>query len=106
MNLNKKTWVLVELRFNDKATFKAPRDTGIGDPKDYVIGKFRDMGQVASASGNRGLYHLDNLSDGKYLAKENSIRYRIRVDGTWYQLKYYLNDNGTVKEIEYRYIPK
>ncbi|QTE71475.1 chitobiase/beta-hexosaminidase C-terminal domain-containing protein [Clostridiales bacterium FE2011] len=106
MNLNKKTWVLVELRFNDKSTFKAPRDTGVGDPKDYVIGKFRDMGQVASASGNRGLYHLDNLSDGKYLAKENSIRYRIRVDGTWHQLKYYLNDNGTVKEIEYRYIPK
>jgi len=28
------------------------------------------------------------------------------VDGTWHQLKYYLNDNGTVKEIEYRYIPK
>ena len=106
MNLNKKTWVLVELRFNDKSTFKSPRDTGVGDPKDYVIGKFRDMGQVASASGNRGLYHLDNLSDGKYLAKENSIRYRIRVDGTWHQLKYYLNDNGTVKEIEYRYIPK
>jgi len=106
MNLNKKTWVLVELHFTDKSTFKAPRDTNVGDPKDYVIGKFRDMGQVASASGNRGLYHLDNLSDGKYLAKENSIRYRIRVDGTWHQLKYYLNDNGTVKEIEYRYIPK
>jgi len=106
MNLNKKTWVLVELHFTDKSTFKAPRDTNVGDPKDYVIGKFRDMGQVASASGNRGLYHLDNLSDGKYLAKDNSIRYRIRVDGTWHQLKYYLNGNGTVKEIEYRYIPK
>ena len=106
MNLNKKTWVLVELHFTDKSTFKAPRDTNVGDPKDYVIGKFRDMGQVASASGNRGLYHLDNLSDGKFLAKENSIRYRIRVDGTWRQLKYYLNENGTVKEIEYRYIPK
>lgn len=106
MNLNKKTWVLVELHFTDKSTFKAPRDTGVGDPKDYIIGKFRDMGQVASASGNRGLYHLDNLSDGKYLAKDNSIRYRIRVDGTWYQLKYYLNDSGTVREIEYRYIPK
>ena len=106
MNLNKKTWVLVELHFTDKSTFKAPRDTNVGDQKDYVIGKFRDMGQVASASGNRGLYHLDNLSDGKYLAKDNSIRYRIRVDGTWHQLKYYLNESGTVKEIEYRYIPK
>ncbi|MBR5960352.1 MAG: chitobiase/beta-hexosaminidase C-terminal domain-containing protein [Clostridia bacterium] len=106
MNLNKKTWVLVELHFTDKSTFKAPRDTGIGDPKDYVIGKFRDMGQVESASGNRGLYHLDNLSDGKFLAKDKSIRYRIRVDGTWRQLKYYLDENDKVKEIEYRYIPK
>ena len=53
MNLNKKTWVLVELHFTDKSTFKAPRDTNVGDQKDYVIGKFRDMGQVASASGNR-----------------------------------------------------
>lgn len=106
MNLNKKTWVLVELHFTDNAVFKAPRGTGIGDQKDYVISKFRDMGQVASASGNRGLYHLDNLSDGKFLAKDQSIRYRIRVDGTYFQLKYYLNENGTVKEIEYRYIPK
>ena len=106
MNLKNKTWVLVELHFTDKSVFKAPRDTNVGDPKDYVIGKFRDMGQLASESGNRGLYHLDNLSDGKFLAKENSIRYRIRVDGTWHQLKYYLNDNGNVKEIEYRFIPK
>ena len=106
MNLNKKNWVLVELRFRDNSIFKAPRGTGIGDQKDFVISKFRDMGQVASASGNRGLYHLDNLSDGKFLAKDQSIRYRIRVDGTYFQLKYYLNENETVKEIEYRYIPK
>ena len=106
MNLNKKNWVLVELHFRDNSLFKAPRDTGIGDKKDYVISKFRDMGQLASASGNRGLYYLDNLSDGKFLAKENSIRYRIRIDSTYYQLKYYLNENETVKEIEYRYIPK
>lgn len=106
MNLNKKNWVLVELHFRDNSVFKAPRGTGIGDQKDFVISKFRDMGQVESANGNRGLYYLDNLSDGKFLAKDQSIRYRIRVDGTYYQLKYYLNENGTVNEIEYRYIPK
>ena len=106
MNLNKKNWVLVELHFRDNSVFKAPRGTGIGDQKDFVISKFRDMGQVESAKGNRGLYYLDNLSDGKFLAKDQSIRYRIRIDGTYYQLKYYLNENGTVNEIEYRYIPK
>ena len=106
MNLNKKNWVLVELHFRDNSVFKAPRGTGIGDQKDFVISKFRDMGQVESANGNRGLYYLDNLSDGKFLAKDQSIRYRIRIDGTYYQLKYYLNENGTVNEIEYRYIPK
>ena len=106
MTLDRRNWVLVELRFHDGSTFKAPRGTGIGDPMDFVIGKFRDMGQVATAKGNRGLYCLDNLSDGKYLKKANAIRYRIRKDGTWYQLEYHLDSSGTVKEIVYRYIPE
>ena len=106
MTLDRRNWVLVELRFHDGSTFKAPRGTGIGDPMDFVIGKFRDMGQVATAKGNRGLYCLDNLSDGKYLKKANAIRYRIRKDGTWYQLEYHLDSSGTVEEIVYRYIPE
>lgn len=106
MTLDRRNWVLVELRFHDGSTFKAPRGTGIGDPMDFVIGKFRDMGQVATAKGNRGLYCLDNGSDGKYLKKANAIRYRIRKDGTWYQLEYHLDSSGTVEEIVYRYIPE
>ena len=106
MTLNRRNWVLVELRFHDGSTFKAPRGTGIGDPMDFVISKFRDMGQVATAKGNRGLYCLDNGSDGKYLKKSNAIRYRIRKDQTWYQLEYHLDSSGTVEEIVYRYIPE
>ena len=109
MNLAKKNWVLVELYFDNSSTFKAPRGTGVGDPMDFVVGKFKDLGQIASESGNRGLYHLDNLSDGKILAGEDkepeTVRYRIRDDGHWYQLEYILNSGKTVTAVRYRYIP-
>ena len=108
MNLSKRSWVLVELYFNDITTFKAPRGTGVGDPADFVVGKFKDLGQLESASGNRGLYALDNGSDGKIWKQEDGsriIRYRIRNDGHWYQLEYYINVNGNVSAVYWRYIP-
>ena len=108
MNLAKRNWVLVELYFNDESAFKAPRGTGVGDPADYVIGKFKDLGQLESKSGNRGLYALDSGSDGKIWLQEDGtkiIRYRIRNDGHWYQLEYYINKNGKVSSVDWRYIP-
>lgn len=108
MNLARRNWVLVELYFKDATTFKAPRSTGVNDPSDYVIGKFKDLGQLESASGNRGLYALDNGSDGKIWLQEDGssiIRYRIRNDGHWYQLEYYVSQTGTVTAVDYRYIP-
>ena len=108
MTLSKKNWVLVELYFHDESTFKAPRGTGVGDPEDFVVSKFKDLGQLPSASGNRGLYSLDNGSDGKIWLQEDQtkiIRYRIRNESHWYQLEYYINKNGKVSAIDYRYIP-
>lgn len=108
MNLAKRSWVLVELYFNDASVFKAPRDTGVGSPEDYVIGKFKDLGQIQSTSGNRGLYALENGSDGKIWLQEDDtkiIRYRIRTEGHWYQLEYYVSKNGTVTAVDWRYIP-
>ena len=108
MTLNKKNWVLVELYFHDASTFKAPRDTGVGDPEDYVVGKFKDLGQIPSASGNRGLYALESGSDGKIWIQEDQskiIRYRIRNEGHWYQLDYNVGKNGSVTSVDYRYIP-
>lgn len=109
MTLNKKNWVLVELYFTDAETFKAPRGTGVGDPEDFVVGKFKDLGQLPSASGNRGLYYLENSgSDGKIWIQEDQtkiIRYRIRNESHWYQLEYYVNTNGKVSAVDYRYIP-
>lgn len=108
MNLARKNWVLVELYFTDDATFKAPRGTGVGDTAETVTGKFKDLGQLPSASGNRGLYALDSGSDGKIWAQEDEssiIRYRIRLEGHWYQLEYYVNKAGNVYAVDYRYIP-
>jgi len=108
MNMSRKNWVLVELYFTDAEAFKAPRETGVGDPEDYVVGKFKDLGQVASASGNRGLYALDNGSDGKIWLQEDDtkiLRYRIRNEGHWYQLEYHTDPNGTVASVDWKYIP-
>ena len=109
MNLDKKKWVLVELYFRDGSTFKAPRGTGIGDQMDFVVGKFKDLGQLESPSGNRGLYQLDSGSDGKILLQEDKqsriLRYRIRSDEHWYNLEYHVNAGGTVTAVDWRYIP-
>ena len=117
MNLVKRNWVLVELYFKDK-TFKAPRETGIGDPLNYVVGKFRDMGQLESEENDdrketefrktRGLYHLNSGDDGKILyprdTEEKLIRYRIKNEGE-YTLEYQINKNDTVTAIDWRYRP-
>ena len=110
MTMGKRNWVLVELCFNDSSTFKAPRGTGVGDPMEFVVGKFKDLGQVASASGNRGLYSLDNGSDGKIWKQEEKtgkkiVRYRIKTEGHYYVLDYYINQNGTVTSVDWWYKP-
>ena len=109
MNLDKKKWVLVELYFKDGSTFKAPRGTGIGDQMEFVVGKFKDLGQVESPSGNRGLYQLDSGSDGKILLQEDKqskiLRYRIRSDEHWYYLEYHVNAGGTVTAVDWWYRP-
>ena len=109
MNLVKRNWVLVELYFKEGSPFKAPRETGVGDPMDYVVGKFRDMGQLESEKGIRCLYHLDSGSDGKIIPVEETggkiIQYRIRLDGHWYQLEYHTDSRGTVTAIDWKYLP-
>ena len=110
MNLAKKNWVLVELYFKDGSTFKAPRGTGVGDPLDFVVGKFKDLGQLASASGNRGLYALENGSDGKIWKQEEKtgqriLRYRIKNEGHYYVLDYHISETGFVTAVNWWYKP-
>ena len=108
MNLSKKTWVLAEVSFHSSGVLAGPRGTSIGDSEAYVVDKFKDMLQVESASGNRGLYSLDNGSSGKIWVQEDGgkiIRYRYAVDAHWVQLEYLLNKAGSVVNIDLRYIP-
>lgn len=106
MSRNRSGWVLAELYFT--SNFKGPRDTGIGDSDNYVIGKFRDMGQVASASGNRGLYS-NSSGTGKIWAQEDGssiIRYICNAtDGHRWQLDYIVSKGGTVTAIDMKYLP-
>ena len=107
MNRQKKAWVLVELYFKDRTTFHAPRETGVGDSLDFVIQKHRDLGQVESASGNRGLYANDH-GDGKiYLQEDKSriVRFRYKNEGHWWVLDYLVSPEGLVTGVDYRYIP-
>ena len=108
MNLSKKSWVLTEVSINSAGALTGPRGTQIGDTESFVVDKFRDMLQVQSKSGNRGLYALDNGSTGKIWVQEEGekiIRYRYPVDSHWVQLEYLISASNTVKNIDLKYIP-
>lgn len=97
---------LIELYFTDH--FKGPRGTGIGDSENEVVSKFCDMGQVASPSGNRGLYNNTN-GTGKIYVEEDGTR-RIRyvtatADSHTWQLDYLESSSGIVRAIRMVYIP-
>ena len=77
---------------------------------DFVVGKYKDLGQLPSASGNRGLYALDNGSDGKIWKQEEKtgqkiVRYRIKNEGHYYVLDYIINQNGAVTAVNWWYKP-
>lgn len=107
MTLSKKTWVLVEVNCHNRGVFSGLRGTQVGDTEAYVVDKYRDMMQVESKSGNRGLYSVTN-GTGKIWVQDNNekiIRYRYAVDMHWVQLEYRLNSAGKVVSIDLKYIP-
>ena len=108
MNLSKKVWVLAEVSFGGESGMTGPRETKVGDTEEAVVGQFKDMMQVASKSGNRGLYALESGASGKIWLQENGekiIRYRYPVSNSWVQLEYLISTAGIVKNIDYKYIP-
>ena len=107
MTLSKKTWILVEVNIHSRGVFAGLRGTQIGDTEEYVVDKYRDMLQVESKSGNRGLYSTGS-STGKIWVQDNNekiIRYRYAIDTHWVQLEYRLNSSGKVSNIDLKYIP-
>ena len=108
MTLSKKNWVLTEVSFKSAGKLSGPRGTQIGDTEEYVVDKFRDMMQVESKSGNRGLYAMDNGSTGKIWLQEDGkkiIRYRYPTESHWVQLEYLVDRAGKVMNICMKYIP-
>lgn len=105
--LERTGWVLAELYFTSEE-FKGPRDTGIGDSEEDVVGQFRDMGQVASPSGNRGLYSNDSGKGKIYLMEDGTKEIRYETDtadgGTW-KLTYYVSKADAVTAIDMLYEP-
>ena len=98
--------VLVELYYTSQ-TFDAPRKTKIGDTEEEIVAAFRDMGQVTSPSGNRGLYANSNGS-GKIFVVEGGkeIRYTTTTaDNRIWQLTYSLNDKGVCTAINWELMP-
>lgn len=103
---NSAGWVLGDLYFTS-SYFSGPRGTGIGSMESEITSKFKDMGQVASASGNRGLYEDDDDKGKIYLQEDGTkiIRYIASTgDGHRWQLEYTLNTSGACTAILWTYL--
>lgn len=107
MAKTKSGWVLAQLYFTT-SQFAGPRSTGIGNTEDEVVSAFRDMGQVESPSGNRGLYDNDYGTGKIYLNADGTktIRYiAYTADSHEWQLDYELSTSGKVVAINMQYNP-
>ena len=94
--------MLVELYFTD-GTFKAPRSTGVGSSENDIVSAFRDMQQITSPSGNRGLYSNSN-GTGKIFVVEGGkeIRYTTpSADGHTWGMTYALDKNGVCRSVHW-----
>lgn len=103
---------LVRLYFT--GTLTGPRGTAVGDLEKDVVEVFRDMGQVTSPSGNRGLYAIVNSSGNVnatgyiYADVEGQrvVRYLCQTaDSHTWQLDYIESPSGVVRAIDMLYLP-
>ena len=101
------TRYIVEL-YSTANALQYPRSTRIGMTEREIVTKFRDLGQVESPSGNRGLYSNGD-GTGKIMMQADGskiIRYiAYTPDSHYWQLDYNLNRQGTVESIYQRFIP-
>lgn len=67
--------ILLYYLFTNDAVTGGPRNTQVGMKKDDVIAKFRDMGQVQSPNGDRGLYVDTAVGYGAYEADQGDISF-------------------------------
>ncbi len=101
------TRYLVEISYNTNE-IESPRSTKIGMSETEITSKFRDMGQLESPSGNRGLYSNGDGIGKIYKQQDGTkiIRYiAYTADGHYWQLDYNLDRSGIVGSIYMLYIP-
>lgn len=104
--LNGNTWQLARIEFT-RNLGDNPRGLGIGASEASVIAAYRDVGQVESPNGRRGLYYDDpNIgfvepqADGTRLVQYTTST----VDSKVWALQYHIR-NGSVFKIAYFYQP-
>ena len=80
-------WMVCQVHMTQNIT-TGPRNTKIGDSLDSVIGLFKDLNQLPSPSGNRGLYEVMDSGKGKL----------YKLSDTEYSLQYrcYTSDSSTL----------
>ena len=94
--------------YSTTGDIKGPRRTTPGMTMSEVLGTFRDMGQVESPSGNRGLYSNKDGTGKIFLQKDGTyiIRYiAFTADSHSWQLDYHVDASGKVDSMYQIYIP-
>ena len=98
--------VLCDLDFSS-TVFNGPRNTGYGQTESQITGAFRDLGQVTSPSGNRGLYYISGKGRGRITKNEDGtkeIRYTCNTaDSFYWILTYHLNQSGVCDNIRWTF---
>ena len=96
-------WGLVRVEMNADVTL-GPRGVGIGNTEDEVAAAYKDMGQVQSPNGNRGLYYADPHI-GRILQNSDgtrTIQYSCRtLEGRIWILQYHLRAAQVYQIVHY-----
>lgn len=88
-------WMVCQV-YMTQSLCSGPRGSKIGDSLESVIDLFKDMGQLESPSGNRGLYEIEGGSKGKLYKLEDgsySLQYRCyTTDSSLLTLTYHFTE--------------
>ncbi len=96
-------WSLVWVEMNSEIT-SSPRGVGFGSSESDITAVFKDMGQLASPNGNRGLYYADP-DIGQVVQNPDGtrmVRYSCKtLESKVWVVEYHLSGNRCTKIIHY-----
>lgn len=101
--LSGNAWALVRVEMNSHLT-AAPHGVGFGSSETDITSVYKDMGQVESPNGNRGLYYADP-DIGKVIQNEDgtkAVQYSCStLKGNTWVLQYYLKGDKVYRICHY-----